>query len=96
MELKMELNSNLCRANLMALITNPLSVIKDVRVVLSMLLLVVMLPKLQSGFKFIQLESSFVTLCYYAYVKLICNRVSYHRVTYVELHIRPMLSSKFF
>ena len=73
MELKMELNSNLCRANLMALITNPLSVIKDVRVVLSMLLLVVMLPKLQSGFKFIQLEYGFVTLSYFIELLRLCK-----------------------
>ena len=69
----MELNSNLCRANLMALITKSLSVIKDVRVVLSMLLLVVMLPKLQSGFKFIQLEYGIVTLSHFIELLRLCK-----------------------
>ena len=55
----------------MALITTPLSVIKDVRVVLSMLLHVVMLPKLQSGYKFI----SIVFTEYYIHVFVVCNFV---------------------
>ena len=60
----------------MALITNPLSVIKDVRVVLSMLLHVVMLPKLQLGYKFISIVYTIVVLnITYMYIFVVCNFV---------------------